>query len=81
MDSEENLSRLWERAIYRNDIGYYTFSTEIDAVPLLVVFHVQTLRFRVFVEGSYSKFDITGLIGEGTRDKIEQQVKTIGQQL
>lgn len=69
MEVHERFSQQWERMIYRDDLGYKTVSIEIEEVPLLVVYHERTLRFRVFIQGEFSRFDVTPIIGKETHAK------------
>lgn len=60
---ENTLGPLWARKLRADDPDFRTFAYEIESVPVLLIVHLPTMRFRVFVDSQSSfKHDITPLM-------------------
>jgi hypothetical protein len=75
MTNVEELSRLWERMVFRDENGYRTVSAEIETIPIILVYHEKTLRFRVFFQGAYSRHDVTLILGEASHAECQRLVE------
>ncbi len=62
----------WDRLIYSGSDDYRTVCWEPDGLPLLLVYEISGVDFRVFMIGEWNRFDITEFLSASTlRDAAE----------
>lgn len=56
----------WDRLIYSGSDDYRTVCWEPDGLPLLLVYEISGVEFRVFFIGEFNRFNITELLSDET---------------
>lgn len=74
---ENTLGLLWARKLRADDPDFRTFAYEIESVPVLLIVHIPTMRFRVFVDSQSSfKHDITPIMRRETLETLMSYANT-----
>ena len=73
-DPLDNLKHLWAKMVWADTaLGYRTFEAEVTCSALLICYHVQSLRFRVF-SNSDPRIDITDLCSEQFISEVKAMI-------
>lgn len=58
------LSERWDRMVYADNPDYRTYQWEYLGIPFLICYHVQSARYRVFMQGTMNRWDVTTALSQ-----------------